>query len=98
MLARRDLSPREEALWLLVDASANRVEAARRELVLRAAAVLTPDEVYLGNMVIALFNFYNAFVDVNGVDELSAEGYEASGKRLSTQGYAPVPAQQARTG
>jgi len=47
--------------------------------------------------VISLFNFYNAFVDVNGVNELSPEGYEASGKRLSTQGYAPVPANQVRT-
>jgi hypothetical protein len=40
-------------------------------------------------MVIALFNFYNAFVDLHGVDELSADGYAASGVRLSTAGYAP---------
>lgn len=83
---------------MLVDASFNRVAAERRELVLHAAEVLTPDEIYLANMVIALFNFYNAFVDVNGVDELNAAGYDASGKRLATQGYAPVPASPARTG
>lgn len=46
----------------------------------------------------SLFNFYNAFVDVNGVNQLSDEGYDASGKRLATQGYAPVPASQVRTG
>jgi hypothetical protein len=92
------LSTREQAVWLLVDASSSRVEPARREMVLCAAEVLTPDEVYLANMVISLFNFYNAFVDVNGVNELSPEGYEASGKRLSTQGYAPVPANQVRAG
>jgi len=39
--------------------------------------------------VIALFNFYNTFVDLNGVDELTPAGYEASGVRLSAQGYAP---------
>ena len=55
----------------------------------RVAATLTPDEIYLATMVIALFNFYNAFVDLHGVDELSAEGYAASGVRLSTVGYAP---------
>ncbi len=44
---------------------------------------------YLASMVIALFNFYNTFVDVNGVDELTPQGYEASGVRLSTQGYCP---------
>jgi len=43
-------------------------------------------------MVISLFNFYNAFVDLSGVDEMSAEMYDASGVRLLTVGYAP-PAQ-----
>lgn len=43
--------------------------------------------------MIALFNFYNKFVDVNGVDDLTPAGYEASGVRLSTMGYAP-PAQK----
>jgi len=41
--------------------------------------------------VIALFNVYNKFVDLNGVDELTAEGYAASGVRLSTMGYGPPP-------
>ena len=59
---------------------------------MRAADVLSPDEVYLASMVIALFNFYNTFVDLTGVDELTAQGYEASGVRLSTAGYAPPPA------
>ena len=58
---------------------------------LRAAEVLTPDEVYLASMVIGLFNFYNTFVDLTGVDELTGQGYEASGVRLSTLGYAPPP-------
>lgn len=37
--------------------------------------------------VIALFNFYNAWVDCSGVEPLTPEGYEASGKRLKARGY-----------
>jgi hypothetical protein len=79
---------RERCLWLLVRASNDRDEAVRRATMYRVAATLAPDEIYLATMVIALFNFYNAFVDLHGVDELSAEGYAASGVRLSTVGYA----------
>ena len=89
MLARRDLTPRETAFWILVDASNDRTEAGRRAASQRANIALSPDEMYLASMVIALFNFYNTFVDLNGVDELTAQGYEASGLRLSTQGYCP---------
>ena len=72
-----------------MDASRERDEPRRRDVVLRAAETLTSDEAYLASMVIALFNFYNTFVDLNGVDELSAELYEASGYRLSMIGYSP---------
>ena len=51
--------------------------------------MLGVDEFYLATLVISLFQFYNSFVDLNGVAELSAAGYEASGVRLSTVGYAP---------
>lgn len=89
MLERRELSARETALWHLVDATHHRDEARRRELVARAAEVLTPDEIYLASTVIALFNFYNTWVDLNGVDQLTREGYDATGVRLSTLGYSP---------
>jgi hypothetical protein len=88
VLARRDLSARERSLWHLIDASHERDETARQALVLRAADGLTPDEMYLASMVISLFNFYNTFVDLTGVAELTLQGYEASGIRLSTAGYA----------
>lgn len=91
MLARRDLTARETAFWILVDASNDRTEAGRRAASERACATLSPDEMYLASMVIALFNFYNTLVDLNGVDELTPQGYEASGVRLSTQGYCPPP-------
>lgn len=70
-------------------ASNDRDESVRRATMHRVAETLTADEIYLATMVIALFNFYNAFVDLHGVDELSAEGYAASGVRLSTAGYTP---------
>ncbi len=89
MLARRALTPRETAFWILVDASNDRTEEGRRSASERAGATLSPDEMYLASMVISLFNFYNTFVDLNGVDELTPQGYEASGVRLSTQGYCP---------
>jgi hypothetical protein len=60
--------------------------------VLGVATILSPDEIYLGSLVIALFNFYNTFVDVNGVARLTAEGYAASGQRLATLGYPMPPA------
>ena len=80
---------RERAFRVLVSASHLHDDKARRALVESAAAVLTVDEVYQANAVIALFNFYNKLVDLNGVDELTPEGYRASGVRLSTMGYAP---------
>jgi hypothetical protein len=43
--------------------------------------------IYHAITVIALFNFYNAWVDCSGVEPLAAEGYEASGKRLKARGY-----------
>ena len=57
----------------------------------QAAAHLTPDEIYLASSVIALFNFYNTWVDLNGVDQLTRDGYQATGVRLSAAGYAPPP-------
>ena len=77
---------------MLIDASHERDALRRGAIVLAAAQELTTDEVYLASMVISLFNFYNSFVDLNGVDEMSAEMYDASGVRLSTVGYTP-PAQ-----
>ena len=81
---------------MLIDASHERDASRRGAIVTRAAQELTTDEVYLASMVISLFNFYNAFVDLNGVDEMSAEMYDASGVRLSTVGYAPPPQPEAR--
>jgi hypothetical protein len=82
------LTDRERAFQLLVDASHNVHAETRQLLVERAAMTLTVDEVYQANMVIALFNFFNKWADLNGVKLLTPEGYAASGKRLAQYGYA----------
>ena len=91
MLERRSLSDREEAFWRLVDASHTHDTDARRRLVEAAGTTLGPDGFYNALSVIALFNFYNKFVDVGGVAELTQAGYDASGARLAEHGYAPPP-------
>jgi hypothetical protein len=42
--------------------------------------------------VCSLFQFYNNWIDATGVSDMPAIGYEMSGKRLATQGYASAPA------
>jgi hypothetical protein len=81
------LTARQRAFHTLVRAN-GATEGERHAMVEAAAGVLTVDEVYHASTVIALFNFYNTFVDLNGVDGLTPEGYRASGVRLSAQGYA----------
>ena len=51
------------------------------------AAGWTDEALYDGVSVVALFQFYNAWIDATGVGDMPAFGYEMTGKRLSTQGY-----------
>jgi len=44
--------------------------------------------------VCSLFQFYNNWIDATGVSDMPAIGYEMSGQRLATQGYAREPAPQ----
>ena len=37
--------------------------------------------------VVALFNFYNAWIDATGVHDMPAAAYTASGERLGERGY-----------
>jgi hypothetical protein len=41
--------------------------------------------------VCSLFQFYNNWIDATGVADMPALGYEMSGRRLATQGYASEP-------
>jgi hypothetical protein len=46
--------------------------------------------------VCSLFQFYNNWIDATGVADMPALGYEMSGHRLATQGYASEPAAKRR--
>lgn len=51
------------------------------------AAGWSDEAIYDAITVCALFNFYNIWVDANGVGDLPAEAYAASGRRLADSGY-----------
>jgi len=46
--------------------------------------------------VCSLFQVYNNWIDATGVADMPALGYEMSGHRLATQGYASEPAPKRR--
>lgn len=51
------------------------------------AAGWTDEALYDAISVVALFQFYNAWIDASGVSDMPALGYEMSGKRIATNGY-----------
>jgi hypothetical protein len=55
------------------------------------AAGWTDEALYDAISVVALFQFYNAWIDASGVSDMPAIGYEMSGKRLATNGYVMGP-------
>jgi hypothetical protein len=48
--------------------------------------------------VCSLFQFYNNWIDATGVGDMPVLGYEMSGHRLATQGYASGPRSENGTG
>ena len=58
------------------------VEDARR-------AGWSDEALYDAISVCALFNFYNRWIDATGVQDMPVLGYQMSGHRLATEGYAP---------
>jgi uncharacterized peroxidase-related enzyme len=52
------------------------------------AAGWTEEALYDAISVCALFNFYNRWIDATGVQDMPAFGYQMSGHRLATEGYA----------
>jgi hypothetical protein len=56
------------------------------------------EAIYHAITVCALFNFYNRWCDACGVQDMPALGYEMSGRRLATQGYAPGSVKQSDAG
>ena len=54
------------------------------------AAGWSDEAIYDAINVCALFNFYNRWIDANGVGDYSAEFYARSGERLAATGYAEL--------
>ena len=52
----------------------------------------TDEALYDAITVVALFQFYNAWIDATGVRDMPALGYEMTGQRLSQHGYVMKPA------
>jgi alkylhydroperoxidase family enzyme len=48
----------------------------------------TDEELYFVTTVVALFNFYNRWIDASGVHALSDDVHRAGGKRSAAHGYA----------
>jgi len=68
------------------EVTAEDTEAARR-------AGNSDEAIYDAITVCSLFKFYNTWTDGCGVERLTPEGYAASGKRLSQNGYVTRSAQ-----
>jgi alkylhydroperoxidase family enzyme len=77
-----------KALFTFIEKMNAQSNAIRREdLDAVKSAGWSDEAIYDAITVCALFKFYNAWIDATGVHDLPATGYEASGRRLATQGY-----------
>jgi alkylhydroperoxidase family enzyme len=84
------ISDEEKALFELIEKVNRQSNQIRKEDLDGArAAGWTDEALYDAITVCALFNFYNVWIDATGVQDMPAEGYQASGTRLATRGYTP---------
>ena len=86
------IDPRERVLFAFLDkvnghASHQLTQADADEA---KAAGWTDEALYDAITVCALFNFYNKWIDGNGVSDMPAAAYAASGERLAATGYLPA--------
>jgi alkylhydroperoxidase family enzyme len=83
------ISDKEKALFdYVVAANASR-GVVDRTFVERARALGWSDAaLYDAATVVALFNFYNRWIDATGVHDMPAAAYKMSGERLASRGYA----------
>ncbi len=93
--ATAPVGEREKALFSLAE-KANNETGGGDELVEQAdvdralEAGWSQEAVYDALTVVALFNYYNSWVDSAGVPEMSPEAYQRQAERLATEGYTIV--------
>ncbi len=66
----------------------NSVETSQQDIDTARAAGWSDEALYDAFSVVALFQFYNSWIDSTGVHDMPAAAYEMSGQRLATAGYA----------
>ncbi len=83
------ISAAEKALFKFIS-KVNRTsnQISREDIAEARSAGWSDEALYDAITVCALFNFYNRWVDATGVQDMPALGYQASGHRLATEGYA----------
>lgn len=89
-LATAPISKKDRALYALVKRiNKDSVSIGQVDIDEARAAGWSDEALYDAITVHALFKFYNAWIDATGVSDMPALGYEMSGHRLATEGYAP---------
>ena len=87
-VATAKLSAKDRALYTLVKKVVeNSVETSQSDIDTARAAGWSDEALYDAFTVVALFQFYTAWIDTTGVGDMPAFAYEMSGHRLATQGY-----------
>lgn len=87
------ISDKEKALFTLIEKMvADSTTICHADLDTARAVGWTDEALYDAITVCALFQFYNTWIDASGVQDMPAMGYEMSGHRLATEGYAKVEA------
>jgi alkylhydroperoxidase family enzyme len=82
------VSEKDRALYRFVKKMvADSLSIGESDVAVAHAAGWTDEALYDAISVVALFQFYNAWIDASGVDDMPAIGYEMSGKRLASSGY-----------
>jgi len=83
------ISQAEKALFGFIEKVNRQSNTITRADIAAVKAAGWPEEaIYDAISVCALFNFYNRWIDATGVQDMPALGYQMSGHRLATEGYA----------
>jgi alkylhydroperoxidase family enzyme len=82
------ISPKDRALYGFVKKMVHdSLSIGEADVAAAHAAGWSDEALYDAITVVALFQFYNAWIDATGVRDMPAIGYEMTGQRLSQHGY-----------
>ena len=82
------VSDKDRALYAFVKKMVHdSLSVGEADVAVARGAGWSDEALYDAITVVALFQYYNAWIDATGVRDMSALGYEMSGRRLATTGY-----------